>query len=53
VAAAQALSPAGVDARLVTSAEDCRRRGLGAGGGALEYAEIVDLLAAAERVASW
>jgi hypothetical protein len=34
-------------------ADDCRRRGIPVPDGALEYAELVDLIATAERVVSW
>ena len=34
-------------------ADDCRRRGIPVPDGAVEYDELVDLIASAERVASW
>lgn len=39
--------------RLLVGADDCRRRGLPLGPEAVEYEEIVDAIAAADRVISW
>jgi hypothetical protein len=39
--------------RLLLGADDCRRRGLPLGDGAVEYPAIVDAIASASRVITW